>query len=316
LNIRNIVRKSLAITASALLLLSLAGCAGSGTANASCELLAQPGANTKAVTVTGEFEKKPTVKFTPGITATTTQAQAIITGTGAKVQPGQTISIDFAIYNGKTGALIQESAFDGKARATIPVDVKQLGGIAKAVQCQTVGSRIVSTIGNDEALATSLGLTKNDTIVAVFDIVKANPVKADGVPQRVEDGLPQVVLSESGAPGITIPNSAPPTKLKVAVLKKGSGAVVPAHSTVTVQYTGVIWKKDAQPFDSSWTRGTPADFPVDQVVPGFRDAIVGQTVGSQVLAIIPPDQGYGATANGAIPANSTLVFVIDILGVN
>jgi peptidylprolyl isomerase len=309
------VRSPLVIAASALLVLGLAGCAGNGSSAATCTPLAQPGATTKAVTITGDFGKAPTFKFTPGLTTTETQSQAVIVGSGAIVLPGQAVSVDAQIYDGKTGKLVQATQYDGTNRATLPVDVKKLGGISKAIQCQKVGSRVVAVIGNDETLANALGLTKNDTIVAVFDIVSSSATKADGAVQVVEDGLPQVVLSEDGVPGITIPSSTPPTKLKVAVLKKGAGAVVAAHSNVKVQYLGVVWQKDAQPFDSSWSRGTPADFSVDQVVPGFRDAIVGQTIGSQVLVIIPPDQGYGAQAQGAIPANSTLVFVIDILGV-
>lgn len=47
---------------------------------------------------------------------------------------------------------------------------------------------------------------------------------------------------------------------------------------------------------------------------GFKKALEGQKVGSQVLAVIPPAEGYGAQAQSGIPANSTLVFVIDILG--
>ena len=309
------MRTPAVIAASALLVLGLAGCASGGSSAQACTPLAQPGANTKAVTVTGDFGKAPTVTFTPGLTATETQSQATIVGSGAVVLPGQAVSIDAQIYDGKTGKLIQGTKYDGVNLATLPVDVKKLGGISKALQCQKVGSRVVAVIGNDETLASALGLTKNDTIVAVFDIASATSTKADGAPQVVEDGLPQVVLSEDGVPGITIPSTTPPTKLKVAVLKKGSGPVVAAHAKVTVQYLGVVWQKDAQPFDSSWSRGTPADFGVDDVVPGFRDAIVGQTIGSQVLVIIPPDQGYGSQAQGAIPANSTLVFVIDILGV-
>jgi peptidylprolyl isomerase len=250
------------------------------------------------------------------MTASTTEAAVVIEGTGAVILPGQSAKVDAQVYDGKSGKLSQATAYDGVNLASLPVDVAKMGGLSKAIQCQKVGSRVVAVIGNDETLATTMGLTKEDTVVVVIDIVGAVSNKADGVPQKVEDGLPQVVLGADGTPGITIPSSAAPDKLKIAVLKKGSGAVVPAHATVSVQYVGVVWDKAAQPFDSSWKRGAPADFNVDQVVPGFRDAIVGQTIGSQVLAIIPPDQGYGAAAQGSIPANSTLVFVIDILGVN
>jgi peptidylprolyl isomerase len=88
---------------------------------------------------------------------------------------------------------------------------------------------------------------------------------------------------------------------------------------VVVQYTGVTWD-DNRVFDSTWEQGTPATFVVDtgegsEVVPGLSKAIIGQKVGSQVGVIVPPSEGYGDQEVQGIPANSTLFFVIDILGV-
>ena len=68
-------------------------------------------------------------------------------------------------------------------------------------------------------------------------------------------------------------------------------------------------------FDTSWD-SQPASLSLDAVVPGFAEAVQGATVGSQLLVVIPPDLGYGDTAQGAIPAGSTLVFVIDVLGLD
>jgi peptidylprolyl isomerase len=67
-------------------------------------------------------------------------------------------------------------------------------------------------------------------------------------------------------------------------------------------------------FDSSWQRGVPASFSTDGVIAGFRDGLVGQTVGSRVIITIPPDLGYGPYEAGS-PASGTIVFVVDILGV-
>ncbi len=84
--------------------------------------------------------------------------------------------------------------------------------------------------------------------------------------------------------------------------------------TVIVQYTGVLYDGGTV-FDSSWDKGAPTQFATTAVVPGFKKALEGQTVGSQVLAVIPPADGYGDQAQGSIPAGATLVFVVDILGV-
>ena len=96
----------------------------------------------------------------------------------------------------------------------------------------------------------------------------------------------------------------------------GDGPAVESGQTVTVQYVGVKWS-DGSVFDSSWERGEPVDFPVGTggVIAGFEEGLIGQTVGSRVMLIIPPDKGYGEQGNtqAGISGTETLVFVIDIL---
>jgi FKBP-type peptidyl-prolyl cis-trans isomerase len=101
-------------------------------------------------------------------------------------------------------------------------------------------------------------------------------------------------------------------------IKKGNGAVVEENNTVIVQYTGILWDQKTV-FDSTWESGTPASFPAGPnqgLIPGFSEALVGHTVGSQVIAVIPPDLGYGTKGipQAGIPGNATLIFVVDILG--
>jgi peptidylprolyl isomerase len=135
--------------------------------------------------------------------------------------------------------------------------------------------------------------------------------RASGEAQPAIEGYPAVTLDSTGAPSITPLTTEPPTEFGVATLIKGSGSVVGATDIVTVQYAGFLW--DGTPFDSSWMRGEPAQFSLEQVVPGFTKAIAGQTIGSQVVAILPPADGYGESGAGSIPPNSTLIFVVDIL---
>jgi peptidylprolyl isomerase len=147
--------------------------------------------------------------------------------------------------------------------------------------------------------------------------------KANGTPQIVPDGFPMIVLASDGTPGITfLSGSTPPTETRIAVLKEGTGATVGADSQVTVAYSGWLWPTGGETpvqFDSSWANGksTPATFGMNGgVIAGFSKALIGQRVGSQIEVVITPEDGYGSTGNGSIPANSTLVFVIDILGVH
>jgi peptidylprolyl isomerase len=135
--------------------------------------------------------------------------------------------------------------------------------------------------------------------------------RATGEAQTAEAGYPAVTLDANGAPSITAVKGEAPKEFGVSTLIKGAGAVVGSTDVVTVHYSGWLW--DGTPFDSSWTSGQPAQFSLEQVVPGFTKAIAGQTVGSQVIAILPPADGYGEQGAGTIPPNSTLIFVVDIL---
>ena len=128
------------------------------------------------------------------------------------------------------------------------------------------------------------------------------------------DGLPTVELAEDGAPTITVPEGEPPTELVVQPLIEGTGAPVESGQTVTVHYTGALWK-DGTVFDSSWENGAPFTFVIgtQQVIAGWDEGLVGQTVGSQILLVVPPAKGYPRGLAGPSPPTDTLVFVIDIL---
>jgi FKBP-type peptidyl-prolyl cis-trans isomerase len=121
----------------------------------------------------------------------------------------------------------------------------------------------------------------------------------------------------SGAPGVTSKSTTDPKKIEYKDLVAGKGKAATPASSVTVQYTGVLYKKGTQ-FDSSWTRGQPAQFSLTGVVKGFTQGIGGTTgvppmkVGGRRIIIMPASLGYGARANGPIPANSSLVFVVDL----
>jgi peptidylprolyl isomerase len=107
----------------------------------------------------------------------------------------------------------------------------------------------------------------------------------------------------------------PPTQLTGQDLVIGKGATASTNDTVEVQYVGTIYTT-GHVFDASWTDNGPTVFPLSEVVPGFRDAIVGMRVGGRREVVIPPALGYGAAGSPpVIPANATLVFVIDLLSI-
>ena len=122
-------------------------------------------------------------------------------------------------------------------------------------------------------------------------------------------------LADDGEPLIEVPEAVPPGDLVVQPLIRGSGRQVAAGQVITVQYVGVTWT-DGAVFDSTWISGKlPASFPigVGSVMAGWDAGLVEQTVGSQVLLVIPAELGYGEEGTGSIPGGATLVFVVDIL---
>jgi peptidylprolyl isomerase len=114
-------------------------------------------------------------------------------------------------------------------------------------------------------------------------------------------------------PKVSIPSGPPPSKLVVKDLIKGTGPAATASSTVNVQYVGELYKGGKQ-FDASWSDGSgqPVSLPLTGVIKGWQQGIPGMKIGGRRELIIPPSLGYGATAQSKIPANSTLVFVIDL----
>ena len=107
--------------------------------------------------------------------------------------------------------------------------------------------------------------------------------------------------------------SEPTDKVLVKTLKQGDGAVVCPGATIKANYVGALWNGTV--FDSSYQRGEASEFSLNQVVKGWTYGLAHTHVGDRVELVIPASLGYGGQARGNIPANSTLVFVVDIVGV-
>ena len=108
--------------------------------------------------------------------------------------------------------------------------------------------------------------------------------------------------------------------LKYDDTKLGDGAVATAGHKVSVHYTGWLWQdgKKGAKFDSSRDRGQPFVFQLGagQVIKGWDEGVAGMKVGGKRTLIIPPALGYGARgAGGVIPPNATLIFEVELIGV-
>ncbi|MBV7315829.1 FKBP-type peptidyl-prolyl cis-trans isomerase [Shewanella sp. NIFS-20-20] len=102
--------------------------------------------------------------------------------------------------------------------------------------------------------------------------------------------------------------------LQYEVLVQGDGAMPSAEDTVEVNYLGTL--TDGTKFDSSYDRGEPIKFPLNRVIPGWTEGVQLMNVGSKFKFVIPAELAYGDRDTGTIPPNSTLVFEVELLGVD
>ena len=272
------------------------------------------------ITVAGT-DKAPTVTFkTKPLSVKATTTKVVTEGKGAKLTKANSIVFNYSLFNGKDGKQI-ESSFGKQSAGMDLSSTTLLPGLSKGLDGQQVGSRLLVAIPPADAFGekgnAQAGFGPTDTVIFFIDLVSAStPLKtATGAAVPPKAGLPTVTVDGVKAAVITVPKTAAPTNLIIQPLIKGTGPAVKAKQTIKVNYTGVLWK-DGKKFDASGDRGAPVDFQIGagQVIPGWDKGLVGQTVGSRILLVVPPADGYGAAGKApTIGAKDTLVFVVDIL---
>lgn len=307
-----------------LTVVGLTACAPRGSVDG-CVPKATAGAASGAVAASGRFGAKPVVNFATPLHTTRTEVTSVLPGRGAPIGSAQQAAVDLTLLNATTGETITSTEYAGAASAAIFV-VGKVGipGLGSALVCARPGERLAAVIPPSAGIPAETrprSLAATDSIVAVVDVLRASLARADGRDQVMAGGLPAVVLGPDGRPGVSLPENAPPKALQVADLKTGSGAVVRRGDTAVLHYTGIVWKpgdpSDGTVFASTWAEQQPATVRLvrgQQLVPGLVTALAGQRVGSQVLAVIPPAQGFGSQGATSVPDGATVVYVVDVLG--
>jgi peptidylprolyl isomerase len=305
---------SLSVAAVAALL--LAGCSGSPdqaqspdatqTSDGQCQSPLADAPAPDGLLVSGEFTSAVDVTLPDAYAPADLQRTTLIEGSGEQVQAGDVLKANYTLIDAASGDVQLRSTDTAPDGMDTLISPQQIFGAS--LECATIGSRTVSSFP-----AGALG-EGSPAFVLVADAIEELPTRAEGTEVAPVDGMPTVTFADDGAPTITMPTTPAPTETRIENLRQGDGDVVQPGDTVIVHYTGALYS-DGTVFDSSWDKGTPTQFSTTGVVPGFQKALEGQTVGSQVVAVIPPADGYGDQDKGTIPPNSTLVFVVDILGV-
>jgi FKBP-type peptidyl-prolyl cis-trans isomerase FkpA len=211
---------------------------------------------------------------------------------GAKAIPGLPTEKDQASYMiGMAMAKQLEPAKDD-----IDVDV-----IAKAIKTSLSGQKLLLTDQQAAEIAQSFGQKMQAKQIAKMEEDAKKNIAAGDAFLAQNAKKPGVQTTASG--------------LQYQVLTEGKGAKAQPTDMVRVNYKGMLL--DGKTFDSSYDRGEPATFPLNQVVPGWQEGIALMPVGSKYKFWIPSKLGYGekGTPGGPIPPNATLVFEVELLDI-
>ncbi|MBW2243094.1 MAG: FKBP-type peptidyl-prolyl cis-trans isomerase [Deltaproteobacteria bacterium] len=122
-----------------------------------------------------------------------------------------------------------------------------------------------------------------------------------------------VVGGDAGTAPTPEATSSPAGDMEIEVLVEGEGRSPSATDTVRVHYHGTF--QDGRVFDSSVDRGKPAAFPLNRVIPCWTQAVQTMKEGGKIRVTCPPNLAYGERGAGPIPPNSTLIFEVELLGI-
>lgn len=260
------------------------------------------------VVVQGDLGAAPTLTFEQPFAVSAAVARVDVPGTGAAIEDGQLLKLHYLYVDGTTGTQGGSTWDYGTPQSFQLGDPSMPDAMNAVLADQNVGVRFLLAV---PGAATEDG--PGSSTLFAFEVVDALAGRATGTAVAPPAGLPEVTLADDGAPSITVPASATePGELVAQTLIEGTGPALESGQLVTMHYTGWLW--DGTQFDSSWG-ATPflTAIGTGQVIQGWDQGLVGKSVGSQVLLVIPADLGYGDSGQGSIPGGATLVFVVDIL---
>lgn len=289
----------------------LSGCTGLPGLGG-CEPAFDDGRASELVTADGRIGRQPDVDFPTPLVAATPERTVLESGEGEPIATGDVVDLEFSVLSGRTGELLGASQYtdDGGARFTIGTTAMALG---EALACATPGSRVAvaapaAAVYGEGGLAAS-GIADDETLIFVVDIERSWLGKANGFNQIPDDGMPTVVTAVDGTPGVVVPGNPPPTEARVSTIKAGGGAAVEEDDVIVLHSSQFSWPSEAgrspSVVSSTWGQ-TPENYTVandSAFGEDVADALVGATVGSQLLVVVPGEDG-GAS-----------IYVLDILGI-
>lgn len=250
--------------------------------------------------VTGAAGTPPTLEYGRPFTVVRSGSRTVWPGTGDVLERGDPVLLNLYAEDGRDGAQLQNTF--RTAPAAFTMTERSLGNhLFAALEGRRVGTR--------------LSLMEEQDGVPVLLVVDVLPARASGTEDvSPAEDLPHVRLDDLGAPTVRVPRGVePPPELVVHPLIRGTGPQVRAGQIVTVEFTAVRWS-DGSVADTTWAEDTPpqsAEIGIGRLVEGWDQGLLEQTVGSQVMLVVPPQDGFANTTSRL--AGETMVYVIDIL---
>ena len=319
------MRRLLALLLASVMLLATAAC-GSDSGK-SKDSAAGSGDKISGLTVSGAFGSEPKVTVKPAVKADKPETQVLSEGDGNPVVANKKAMFNIFLAKGTDGKKLYSSTDQGTPSQVAMNEKEFFKVIIDSLVGKPQGSRvaIAATVKDvwGAAGAPQLKLKTSDTVLFVIDVLSVEPKDVLDAPKgkTVAGPANAPTVQESGGKvtGIDFakaPKKAP-TKLEVIPIVEGDGPAAKAGRLVTFNYYGAVYGSK-KPFDSSFSRGAPVPFGVGVkgLIPAWDKVIPGLKQGSRVLIIAPPGDAYGKQAQSGIPANSTLTFVVDVLGVD
>ena len=274
----------------------------------------KPVNNLNAITVSGAAGKAPTVKIKAPYAIDQTRSTVLRAGSGPVVQSAGYVDVHYVGFNGRTGKEFDNSFTSGQTVA-FPLD-QVVAGFKKGLQGKKVGDRVLIAMPGADGYDSqggnpSASIEVGDTLVFVADIVSTQLPGPSGTTVAPKAGLPTVTV-EGGKPTITIPKTAAPTAMVAQPLINGDQRrTLAAADSLVARYRSASWKTGQQLEDRFAEADTGT---LSATIPCWQKGLKGKAVGSRVLLVCPPADGYPEGSNNPpLEKGDTIVYVVDVL---
>lgn len=271
----------------------------------------------EGITVTGERLEAPKVEFDKPLRIDKTRFEVLVPGEGPKAAADGMVTVHYYGVNARTGEVFDQSFSRGAPSSFELAGV--IDGFREGLTGQQPGSRVLIAVpgdaGYDEVYQIApqfapTGYELFDTLLFVADVIDVSLPGASGATVTPPAGLP-TVSAGTGKPTVTIPAGDAPATMTAQTLIEGTGRKVEAKDSILARYVGYSWKT-GEIFDDGFE--TPTSEELANLIPGWTKGLLGKTVGSRVLLVLPPADGFPEGANNPpVEKGDTVVYVVDLL---